>query len=97
MDEERNINLVAPINAFNETNQATIEIQRPTRDTYHIAVLPRVGREIIVEDGTDMSGVKVTAADVALLCEEARRAIATGMGLLEAGLEALDKSGAGSR
>lgn len=33
--------------------------------------------------------VKVTASDVAWLCEEARRASAPGMALLEAGLGAL--------
>src|SRR5215208_1579410 len=88
VDEERNINLVTPINAFNETSQATIELQ-PTRNGSTIAVLPRVGREIIVKGSPHNEAVKVTVADVALLCEEARRAIVTGTELLEAGLGAL--------
>ncbi len=53
-----------------------------------IAHLPRVDREIIVGDA-QYSGAKVAAEDIAWLCEEARRASAPGMALLEAALAAL--------
>ena len=82
------MNLTAAIEAFNASSQPQIVLQT-TRDGRVTAVLPRVGREIIVEGSPFNKDVKVTAADVALLCEEARRAFAPGMALLEAALEAL--------
>jgi hypothetical protein len=82
------MDLTAAIEAFNETTQPQIELQ-PTRDGRITAVLPRVGREILVEGSQFNEDVKVTAEDIAWLCEEARRAFAPGMALLEAGIGAL--------
>lgn len=82
------MNLIAAIEAFNKSSQPQIDLQ-PSRDGRVTAVLPRVGREIIVEGSQYKMDVKVTAEDVAWLCEEARRAFAPGMALLEAGLGAL--------
>ncbi len=79
------MNLVAAVEAFNESSQPQIELQS-TRDGRVVATLPRVGREIIVEGSPFNEAIKVTAEDVAWLCEEARRAFAPGMALLEAGL-----------
>ncbi len=82
------MNLIAAIEAFNASSQPQIVLQ-PTRDGRVTAVLPRVGREIIVEGSHFEKDIKVTVEDVAWLCEEARRAFAPGMALLEAGLGAL--------
>ena len=82
------MNLTAAIEAFNAASQPQIVLQT-TRDGRVTARLPRVGREIIVEGSPFNKDVKVTAEDVAWLCEEARRAFAPGMALLEAGLGAL--------
>lgn len=83
------MNLTAAIEAFNESSQPPIVLEKRHRDGRVTAVLPRVGREILVEGSPFNKDVKVTAADVAWLCEEARRAFAPGMALLEAGLDAL--------
>ena len=80
--------LTEAINAFNESTEQKIEIGA-TRDGRMTAELPRVGRGILVEDATFTENVKVTAADIAWLCEEARRAAAPGLVLLEAALAAL--------
>ena len=88
VEEQKTMNLVAAIEAFNETSQATIELL-PTRNGSTMARLPRVGRDITVEGSPHLHHVKVDVEEVALLCEEARRAIAAGMALLEAGLGAL--------
>jgi hypothetical protein len=82
------MNLTAAIEAFNRSSQPQI-VLKTTRDGRVTAQLPRVGREIIVEGSPFNKDVKVTAEDVAWLCEEARRAFAPGMALLEAGLGAL--------
>ena len=82
------MDLTAAIEAFNTSSQPQIELLT-TRDARVIATLPRVNREIIVKDSSFNEAVKVTAADIAWLCEEARRAIAPGMALLEAALGAL--------
>ncbi len=82
------MDLTAAIEAFNESSQPQIDFHH-TRDGRAIAILPRVGREIIVQDSTVGTGGQVTAEDIAWLCEEARRAFAPGMALLEAGLGAL--------
>lgn len=81
------MDLIAAIRAFNESSSPQISVGT-TRDGSEVAHLPRVDREIIVEDA-EFSDAKVTAEDIAWLCEEARRASAPGMALLEAGLSAL--------
>jgi hypothetical protein len=82
------MNLTAAINAFNESSQPQIAL-RTSRDGRVTAVLPRVGREVLVEGSPFNKDVKVKAEDVAWLCEEARRAFAPGMALIEAALGAL--------
>jgi len=81
------MDLETAIEAFNESSQPQIPLQ-PTRDGRVTAMLPRVGREIIIR-GSITGTVEATAEDVAWLCEEARRAFAPGMALLEAALGAL--------
>jgi len=83
------MDLTAAIEAFNTSSQPQIELLT-TRDARVVAKLPRVNREIIVKDSSFNKNVKVTVADVAWLCEEARRAVAPGMALLEAALGALN-------
>jgi len=83
------MDLTAAIEAFNASSQPQIELLT-TRDARVVAKLPRVNREIIVKDSSFNKNVKVTVADVAWLCEEARRAVAPGMALLEAALGALN-------
>ena len=70
------MDLETAIEAFNESSQPQIDRQA-TRDGRVTAVLPRVGREIIVR-GSITGTVEVKAEDVAWLCEEARRAFAPG-------------------
>lgn len=82
------MDLTPAIEAFNEASQPQIE-RHPTRDGRVTAVLPRVGREILVKGSQFDEDVKVTAEDIAWLCEEARLAFAPGMALLEAGIGAL--------
>jgi len=82
------VSLTDAIEAFNQSSQPQITLH-PRRDGRVIAHLPRVGREVLVEGSPFNKEVKVTAADLASLCEEARRASAPGMALLEAGLGAL--------
>lgn len=82
------MNLTDAIEAFNQTSQLQITL-KTSRDGRVTAHLPRVGREVLVEGSPFNTEVKVTALDVAWLCEEARRASAPGMALLEAGLGAL--------
>lgn len=82
------MNLTAAIEAYNQAGGPQIELLT-TRDGRTRATLPRVQREIVVEGSPFNKDVKVTVAGVALLCEEARRSIAPGLALLEAGLAAL--------
>lgn len=82
------MNLTAAINTFNKVSEPKIELH-PTRDGRVMAKLPRTGRQIMVEPSQFDENIKVTAGDVALLCEEARRAFAPGMALLTAALGAL--------
>jgi hypothetical protein len=79
--------LIEAIDAFNKSSSPQIDVS-PTRDGRSIAHLPRVNREINVSDAR-FSDAKVTAEDIAWLCEEARRASAPGMALLEAALSVL--------
>jgi hypothetical protein len=78
------------IEAFNKENQPEIAVVT-TRDGRVTAKLPRVGREIVVHDSSFNPDIKATAAGMAWLCEEARRAMEPGMALLSAGLDALHK------
>jgi hypothetical protein len=82
------MNRTAAIEAFNASSQPQIELLT-TRDARVVAKLPRVKRDILVESSPFNTDVKVTATDIAWLCEEARRAAAPGMALLEAALGAL--------
>ncbi len=94
--EGKEMNLTVAIKALNESSKLQIVLQT-SRDGRVTAVLPRVGRKIIVEGSPFNKDIKVTAADLACLCEEARRAFAPGMSLLEAGLATLsdlDRGGA---
>jgi hypothetical protein len=60
-----------------------------TRDGREVAKLPRVGREVIIRDSQFNQNAKVTAADIAWLCEEARLAMAPAQALLESALDSL--------
>jgi hypothetical protein len=82
------MNLTAAIEAFNQASEPKIELLT-TRDARVVATLPRLGREVIVEGSRFNHDVKVTAADVAAVCEEARLASKPGLALLDAGLAAL--------
>ena len=84
------MDLTAAIEAFNASNEPRIELLT-TRDGRVVATLPRVGREIIVQGSTAGTAATVSAQDVALLCEEARRASAPGLALLDAALGALQE------
>ena len=84
------MSILAAIEAFNKAGQPEIAVVT-TRDGRVTAKLPRVGREIIVQDSSFNPEVKVTPADMSWLCEEARRAMEPGMALLLEGLDALRK------
>ena len=84
------MNLVAAIEAFNQHGQPRIDLQ-VRRDGRTVAVLPRLGKEILVK-GTPLNpNLRISSQDIALLCEEAQLAIAPGMSLLEAALAAMGK------
>jgi hypothetical protein len=80
--------LVTLIEEFNIASEPKIDL-RPTRDGRVVAVLPRTGREILVEGSDFKEDVRVTAQDLAALCQEVRQALAPGLALLDASLEAL--------
>ncbi|MGH3993180.1 MAG: hypothetical protein ACRDSN_12050 [Pseudonocardiaceae bacterium] len=82
------MDLTAAIEAFNGGDHQKIEL-KPTRDGRVGAVLPRVGREVLVVGSQFNDDVKVTAEDLAYLALEARRALAPAQALLDAALEAL--------
>jgi|GEM_PF-1349582 len=82
------MNLTAAIEAFNLASEPKIELFT-SRDGRVEATLPRLGRKVLVEGSPFNHDVKVTAADAAALCEEARLASAPGLALLDAGLAAL--------
>ena len=84
------MSILTAIEAFNKESQPEIAVIT-TRDGRVTAKLPRVGREIVVHDSSFKPDIKVTPADIAWLCEEARRAIEPGMALLSEGLDALHK------
>ena len=84
------MDVIKAITALNECSQPQIELVT-TRSNRTIAKLPRSGRQVTLDvDPSFEENVKVTARDMAWLCEEARRASAPGMALLEAALGALD-------
>jgi hypothetical protein len=82
------MNLIAAINAFNASSQPQIELLN-SRDGRVRARLPRVDREILVGESQLNPSAKVSATDIAWLCEEARRATLPGHALLGAALESL--------
>ena len=84
------MSILAAIEAFNKTSQPEIAVLT-TRDGRVTAKLPRVGREITVQDSTLNSEVKVSVEGMAWLCEEAHQAMEPGMALLSEGLNALHK------
>jgi hypothetical protein len=80
------------IETYNTAAQSPTKISvTATRDSRVVAKLPLVGREIIIEGSPFNKDVKVTPADLAWLCEEARRSMAPGMALLQASLDELTK------
>jgi hypothetical protein len=84
------MSILAAIEAFNKTSDPKILVLT-TRDGRVTAKLPRLDREIIVQDSALNPAVKATSADMAWLCEEANRAMAPGMALLTKALDALHK------
>jgi hypothetical protein len=90
LEQGSSMNLVAAIEAFNQHGQPHIGLQRRP-DGRTVAVLPRLGKEILVRGSPQNPAHKVTSQDIALLCEEAQLAIAPGMALLEAALAAMGK------
>ena len=84
------MSILTAIEAFNKASQPEIAVLT-TRDGRVTANLPRVGREIIAQGSSFNPDVKVNPADMAWLCEEARRAMEPGMALLSEWLDALHK------
>ena len=76
------------IAALNEVSSEKIKTQT-SRDGREVATLPRVGREVIIRDSQFKENVKVSAMDLAWLCEEARLAMAPAQALLNAALDSL--------
>jgi hypothetical protein len=90
LEQGATMNLVAAIEAFNQHGQPRIALH-VTRDGRTLAVLPRLGKEIVVKGSPLNPRLKVSSQDIALLCEEAQLAIAPGMSLLESALAAMGK------
>jgi hypothetical protein len=88
------MSILSLIEAFNDAFNPQIETL-PTRDGRVRAKLPRVGREILVQGSQFNVDVKVTPSDLALLCEEVRRAMAPGVALMDESLNALYPAGVG--
>ena len=84
------MSILSAIEAFNKASQPVITLTS-TRDGRVTAMLPRVGREIIVQDSSFNPEVKTTSAGMAGLCEEARLAMEPAQALLSEGLDALQK------
>ncbi|HMO47246.1 MAG TPA: hypothetical protein PKB14_14590 [Rubrivivax sp.] len=84
------MNLVEAIEAFNQHGRPRIEL-REHADGRVMALLPRLGREILVKGALLNPRLEVSPQDLALLCEEAQLAIAPGMALLEAALAAMGR------
>jgi hypothetical protein len=77
--------LIRAIEVYNETASRKIEL-KPTRDGRVTAVLPHLGKEAVVQ-GNMTHTREVTAHDVALVCREARLAMAPALALLDAALQ----------
>ena len=78
--------LVQAIETYNETAAQKIEL-KPVRDGKVTAILPLSGKEAVVQ-GNITHTREVTAADIALVCREARLAMAPALTLLDAALAA---------
>ena len=76
------MSLIAAIEAFNDTTTQKITLH-PTRDGRVTATLPRVGKDVVVQ-GNITKTLFVGPKDIALLCEEARLAMAPALALIEA-------------
>ena len=76
--------------AFNAACGREIEFG-PTRTGRIRAKLPRLDKEIVLQGDTVGGNVMVSAMDMALLCEEARLAIAGATKLLDAASRELRK------
>ena len=86
------MSISAAIETYNTAAQTQAKISTmTTRDGRVVAKLPLVAREIVIEGSPFNPDVKVTAADLAWLCEEARRSMAPGLALLTASLDELTK------
>jgi hypothetical protein len=90
LDQGATMNLVAAIEAFNQRGQPRIDLQ-VHRDGRTVAMLPRLGKEILVKGTPSNPNLTISSQDIALLCEEAQLAIAPGMALLESALAAMGK------
>jgi hypothetical protein len=77
--------LTEAIELYNKTAHRKIEL-KPTRDGRVTAVLPHLGKEAVVQ-GNMTHTREVTAQDVALVCREARLAMAPALALLDSALE----------
>jgi hypothetical protein len=86
--EENTMDLLDAIRRFNESSEPKIQLM-PLRDGRVRAALPRTGREILASPSMFKEDVRVTAADVAALAEEARRAMVPGLDLLQSALATL--------
>ena len=77
--------------AIEAINKASVQKIRTltTRDNREVAKLPRVGREVVIRASTFNPDVKVTAKDIAFLCQEARLAMAPAQAFLDAALDML--------
>ena len=82
------MDLTSAIQAFNESSDLKIKMVT-SRDGRVTATLPRTGQKIIAQGSPFNTDVQVKPRDVALLCEEARRAVAPGTNLLDAALAQL--------
>ena len=82
------MDLLDAIRQFNESSEQKIELM-PRRDGRVEAALPLTGREILIRGSSFKEDVKVTAADVLALVEEARRAMVPPLALLDMALAQL--------
>jgi hypothetical protein len=85
--------LVQLIEEFNRAGEPKIDLH-PSRDGRVGATLPRLGREILVEGSAFKEDVRVTSEDLAALVREVTQALAPGLALLNASLEAFDTGAA---
>jgi hypothetical protein len=83
------MDIVTALETFNSTSEPKIGIRGTFRDGHTEATLPRMGVTIII--GAGMGKKRVSAKDIALLCQEAKRAADPGLTLLSAALDALSE------